>query len=542
MFKNNLLEICGKLQVQDLQMEFSENRLQLDNELSFLSPYFLGAYGENAQSLEKLLVEYFNEHIEWRKRFHPECKPPISTTMQNSEHNHDVYTQLSKELAKLTSKLKRTSPIYSPRNIGNMTSELMLPALLAQLISTFYNPDNNAGEAAEITVEMELSVGNQFAELFGFNTDPKKFPCAWGHLTSGGSDANYESLWNFRAVKYYPIALVTAAKIMDIDFKFENESNKRLSEYSAWELINFSIEKVIDLRHKIFTRVEAELGIASLKEFALQVEKNRLETLGPAQFFAEHIKIHQPVVLVPATAYDFWSKAMRLLGFGCASLIKVPVTQTMRMDCQELARILTKLNQQNIPVLAVIGILGTLEFGTIDPIHSVVRLQKSFSEKGLEFYIHVDASCGGYMKAILQKANGEIRSQKEVRNDFIHFPSESVYNSFAATKEVDSITLAPHSYGYLPQGTGAFVARNREIVKLLNHSEKNLLENNDNLDLLQLNRFILSGTKPGANAAALYVTHKVLPLNADYLGRVVRQSLRCAEYFYEKIKKLADKS
>ncbi|MBV1884855.1 MAG: pyridoxal-dependent decarboxylase, partial [Gammaproteobacteria bacterium] len=47
--------------------------------LDFLSPYFLGPYGENDDIFEKLLLEFFRDHVYWRRNFHPEDLPPIST-------------------------------------------------------------------------------------------------------------------------------------------------------------------------------------------------------------------------------------------------------------------------------------------------------------------------------------------------------------------------------------------------------------------------------------------------------------------------------
>lgn len=522
--------------------EVSENLdYQNNSNLSFFSPYFLGAYGENSDILEKLLVEFVRDHIYWRRNFHPEDVCPISPQMTQTPQYNESIALIRKELQSLTAKLKRTVPIYNPRYIGHMASDLMLPALLAQLITTFYNPNNSTNETGDVTIKMELEVGKQFAEMFGFNTNPELAPCAWGHLTSGGTDANYESLWNFRAVKYYPVALVEALKIMQLELDFKNDDFRNPLTYNPWELINLSIDDVLDLRHNLFEKIRRQLGENVLKEFSRLVEDNRLETLGPAQFFAEHWKYHQPVILVPSTAYDFWQKAMRLLGFGSASLVRVPLTHTMRMDDQELSRILTKLHSQNIPVLAVVGVLGTLDFGTIDPIHSIIDIQKSFAKQGLNFYIHVDASCGSYLKALFRGKNGANIPRENISSELNYFPSEQVYRAFTVLNQVDSITVAPHTFGYIPQGIGGFITRNREVVKLLNYREDNLLNKQDDIDFTQLSHYILDGAKPGANAAAAYVTHKVLPLDGEHFGRVIRQTVYACEYLFNLLKQLKQK-
>jgi glutamate/tyrosine decarboxylase-like PLP-dependent enzyme len=523
-------------QSQKVNQTITEASVKLTNDLQFLSPFFLGAYAENNDVLESLLVEFVRDHIYWRRNFHPEDTPPITPAMTNQTEYKASLAKVRLELHKLTAKLKRSVPFFNPRYIGHMSSDLMLPGLLAQLITVFYNPNNITDESGEVTLKMELEVGEQFARMFGFNTNKDSYPCAWGHLTSGGTSANYESLWNFRAAKYYPVAMVNAINTMQLCVDLV-EQNKP-ENYTPWQLINFSIDQVLNFRRAVFSAVEEKYGKDTLLQFICLLEKNRIEALGPSQFFAENIHIKQPVVIVPATAHYSWERAMRVLGFGSASLIKVPLTQAMRMDEKELGRLLDNLHSQNIPVLAVIGVLGTTEFGTIDPIHKIISIRQKYIDKGLNYYIHIDAAWGGYLTTIFRSPTGEITPRKDIRNKFSHFPSTRVYDSFNALKATDSITIDPHKLGYLPFGTGGFVARNKEIVKLLTVSADYVFENNDEPDFRQVGQYILEGSKPGANAAAAYVAHAVLPLDNENFGRIIRQTIRSAEYFYEQLNHL----
>jgi len=518
----------------------NSNDNHLTNNLKFLSPYFLGAYGENNDILENLLVEFVRDHIYWRRNFHPEDTPPITPQMMNDPSYQNGIAKIRTELHSLTAKLKRSVPFYNPRYIGHMSSDLMMPALLAQLITNFYNPNNITSEAGPVTLKMELEVGQQFAQMFGFNIDESKSPCAWGHLTSGGTNANYESLWNFRAAKYYPIAIKSAAEQVEIELDLELDSSdfKNLADYTYWELINFSIEKVLEFRQLALSTVASKYGENKLREFQQAIEENRIESLGPAQFYAEHWQLKQAVVIVPATAHYSWEKAMRVMGFGSASLVKVPLSDSMRMDEKELERIVNNMHSQNIPILAVIGVLGTTEFGTIDPIDEIVRLQKDLSDKGLNFYIHIDAAWGGYLTSMFRKSDGKLVPFEEMKQELSYFPSKRVYQSFAALTGADSITIDPHKQGYLPFGTGGFIAKNREVVRLLSTSADYVFSESENPDFLQVGQYILEGSKPGANAAAAYVAHRVLPLDAQNFGRVIRQTVRSAEYFFDQLKEL----
>ncbi len=526
------------------------DKKHLTNNLEFLSPYFLGAYGENNDILESLLVEFVRDHIYWRRNFHPEDTPPITPQMMNQPSYLDAMAKIRAELHSLTAKLKRSVPFYNPRYIGHMSSDLMMPALLAQLITNFYNPNNITGESGPITLKMELQVGEQFAKMFGFNTDESKYPCAWGHLTSGGTNANYESLWNFRAAKFYPVAIISALKQLNLDIEGDDVAHVGSSDnaelyhfrnsldYTCWELVNFSIEKVLTFRHFALKKVLAKYGEEKQLEYIHAIESDRIETLGPAQFFAEHWQIKQPVVIVPATAHYSWEKAMRVMGFGSASLLKVPLTDSMRMNEDELERIVRKLHSQNIPILAVIGILGTTEYGTIDPIDKILKLRKTVSSEGLDFYVHVDAAWGGYLTSIFRNEDGSFAAFDEIKNELDYFPSERVYQAFESLKDIDSVTIDPHKQGYLPFGTGGFIAKNREIVRLLSTNADYVFSQSENPDFEQVGQYILEGSKPGANAAAAYVAHSVLPLDNANFGRIIRQTVRSAEYFFDQLKLL----
>lgn len=516
---------------------------QLSNSLEFLSPYFLGAYGENNDVLEHLLVEFVRDHIYWRRNFHPEDTPPITPQMMNKPSYLDAMAKIRTELHSLTAKLKRSVPFYNPRYIGHMSSDLMMPALLAQLITNFYNPNNITGESGPVTLKMELEVGEQFAKMFGFNIDEKQSPCAWGHLTSGGTSANYESLWNFRAAKYYPTAVVKTVNQLDLELDIDIESSdfKNPKAYTPWELINFSIEKVLQFRQLTFNSVRAKYGEDKLIEFKKIIEENRIEFLGCAQFFAEHWQLKQAVVIVPATAHYSWEKAMRVMGFGNASLIKIPLTESMRMNEHELERIVNNLHSQNIPILAIVGVLGTTEFGTIDPIDEIIRIRKKVNASGFDFYVHVDAAWGGYLTSLFRKPCGGLVPLEEIKSELKYFPSSRVYDAFVALKDADSITIDPHKQGYLPFGTGGFIAKNREIVNLLTTRADYVFSETESPDFLQIGQYILEGSKPGANAAAAFVAHSVLPLDCKNFGRVIRQTIRSAEYFFDRLKELKKK-
>ena len=72
-----------------------------------------------------------------------------------------------------------------------------MPAILGYLSTMFYNPNNVAFEASPFTTQLELKVGQQMAQMMGYNIDEQNTeePLSWGHITCDGTVANLESLW-----------------------------------------------------------------------------------------------------------------------------------------------------------------------------------------------------------------------------------------------------------------------------------------------------------------------------------------------------------
>ena len=54
-------------------------------------PFFVGAYGENDEFLEKIFLEFLRDHIYWRRNFHPEDRWRIPTQAQYSDDFFSVH-------------------------------------------------------------------------------------------------------------------------------------------------------------------------------------------------------------------------------------------------------------------------------------------------------------------------------------------------------------------------------------------------------------------------------------------------------------------
>lgn len=486
-----------------------------------IHPLFLGPYGENDGLLEKLVVEFLRDHVYWRRNFHPEDPPAIPTGAAGEPAFRDFEARMRRELHSLSASLKRSVPFHSPRYIGHMVSDLLLPGLAAQYLTLPYNPNNVSLDAAPVTIDLELKVGLQLARMFGYMDDPARPDCAFGHLTSGGTLANFQSLRLALALKAFPVALraigAPGLDVPDDDWTAFNLTPAAtvvlLDQWNAW------------LEH---------CPTAQRRQWRQRYTAERLETLGLADFLARHPQLKSPRVLAPVTAHYSWSKGMKLMGLGRAQLELVP-ERGMRTDTDALEGLLERCERERQPVLMVVGVLGSTEFGTMDPVHDLVAARDRWAVRGLGFGVHVDAAWGGYLATLFREPDGSLRPLADMREEYRDFPATEVHAAFGALAHADSITVDPHKLGYIPYGAGAFLCRDQRAMALLAEEADYVFTPGEDGDFFkrfrQLGRYIPEGSKPGAAAAAVYVTHRVLPLDHANFGQLPRESILATEAF-----------
>jgi glutamate/tyrosine decarboxylase-like PLP-dependent enzyme len=495
-----------------------------------LDACFLGPYGENDALLEKLVVEFLRDHVYWRRNFHPEDPPAISTTAAQHPDYQAFEARMRRELHQLSAALKKSVPFHSPRYIGHMASDLLLPGLAAQILTLPYNPNNVSEDAAPVTVELEVKVGLQLAGMLGYVNDPQRADCAFGHLTSGGTLANYQALRLALAQKAFPVALL-AAGVPDLSLPEDVWSAFNLHPHAATALVD------------AWQTWLAQATPAERRRWQARVQGERIEQRGLAGFFAAHPTLKVPKVLAPITAHYSWSKGCKLLGLGRSQLELLP-ERGMRIDVDALDATLERCLRERQPVLMAVAVMGTTEYGTVDPIDAAVAARERFAARGLGFAVHVDAAWGGYLATLFRNADGSLRAREDVADGFAHFPSPEVYSAIAALGDTDSVTVDPHKLGYLPYGAGAFICRDHRAVALLSEEADYVFHGAAPKDYMgryrSLGQFIPEGSKSGATVAGVYVTHKVLPLDHAHFGLLPAQTIRAAEAFHARALRFAD--
>ncbi|HEX6745851.1 MAG TPA: pyridoxal-dependent decarboxylase [Longimicrobium sp.] len=499
-----------------------------------LASVFLGPKAENADVFERLLLEAVRDHVFWRRNFHPEDGFEVTEARKRTPAYERSITTLAQELMGLLGELKAGVPFFSPRYIGHMSSDLTMASLVGYFATLLYNPNNVAAEASPVTTRMELEVADQLARMIGY--DP---PRHWGHLTSGGTVANFEALWVARNVKYLPVAVRWAAdelSLADVGVRLPAGGGADLRAMDLWQLLNVTPTDALDLVEHFRERVGDPNAAAAA------VTRHSLAGLGYQEFgrrLAAQFGDSLPAaaVLVPSTAHYSWEKICRALGIGGAQLVHVPVDRRFRMDPDALRAGLATLAESRQPVIACISVIGTTEESAVDRLDLVAEVRDEAARRhGVAFHLHADAAWGGYAASITLGADGERRSYEQALADYAPepWPEEGVYRALAALGRTDSVTIDPHKLGFVPYPAGAVSFRDVRVRDLVAVEAPYVFHEGGNA-ASYIGRFILEGSKPGAAAAAVWMSHKVLPLDARGYGRLVGETARGAHLLHRRI-------
>jgi glutamate/tyrosine decarboxylase-like PLP-dependent enzyme len=501
---------------------------------------FLGPKGENADLVERLVLEALRDTVFWRRNFHPEDERMIPERIKRENEYQAAIDVLQHEFAGLLAKLKRDVPFYSPRYIGHMLGDQLLPATLGYFAAMLHNPNNVSLEGSPETTALEMEAAGELARLMGYEA------CPWGHITAGGTIANIEALWVARNLRYHGLACRNAAHELRLETvpitSRDGRSTDLLSGSNDWILLNLDIEETLALRERLIAAYVAQSGqerpvAARAVEECLR--RNTIAGLGIHGFFCrpEHSAMNPGVVIAPVTAHYSLAKAAEVLGLGREQILSIPVDARFRMDVESLRVRLQQCLDRQIPVIALVSVLGTTEEGSVDAVHEIAKMREDFGRQGFDFYHHCDAAWGGYLRTLLFDRNGN-RIDSLGAVDWL---GENVFHALQALDRTDSATIDPHKLGFIPYPCGAILFRNERVRDLISFDASYVFREQKESAKPFIGRYILEGSKPGAAAAACWLAQRVVPLNQGGHGQLVAATVQGAQALYLECRKLAGK-
>jgi tyrosine decarboxylase / aspartate 1-decarboxylase len=183
----------------------------------------------------------------------------------------------------------------------------------------------------------------------------------------------------------------------------------------------------------------------------------------------------------------------------------VPCDSRGRMDASALAK-----RTERGDIGTVVATMGTTATGSVDPLPEILDLGEKH-----RFRVHADAAYGGYF--VLAETLGEDAAR-----------------AFARIGETDSIVIDPHKHGLQPYGCGCVLFRDLGVGRLYKHDSPYTYFSSAELHLGEIS---LECSRPGAAAAALWATQRLLPLRrGGEFARGLECGRKAALALYEKLR------
>ncbi|MDI4651022.1 MULTISPECIES: pyridoxal-dependent aspartate 1-decarboxylase PanP [Pseudoalteromonas] len=170
-------------------------------------------------------------------------------------------------------------------------------------------------------------------------------------------------------------------------------------------------------------------------------------------------------VLVSERGHYSLGKTVDLLGIGRDNIVAIATGENNKVDVDAMRKKAHELEASGIKVMALVGVAGTTETGSIDPLNEMADLSK---ELGCHF--HVDAAWGG---ATLLSSN------------YRHLLS--------GIERADSITIDAHKQMYVPMGAGLVLFKDPAATDAIEHHAEYILRKGSK----DLGSHTLEGSRPG---------------------------------------------
>jgi len=242
---------------------------------------------------------------------------------------------------------------------------------------------------------------------------------------------------------------------------------------------------------------------------ALWIARNR--SLGPREGFEGVCKtgffkamqfngFTDAVVIGSALMHYSMNKSVDILGMGEQSLCKIPVDELFRVDLKQMEDAIIKFQADNVLIVAMVGIAGATETGSIDPLEEMAALCKKY---GIHF--HIDAAWGGPL-----------------------IFSEKHSHKLKGIEQADTVTLDGHKQLYMPMGCGLCFMREPELCDSIKKTANYIIRN----ESFDLGKFTLEGSRA---ANSLFLHSNMCILGVKGYGALVDRSVRLVRYMADTI-------
>jgi putative pyridoxal-dependent aspartate 1-decarboxylase len=218
-----------------------------------------------------------------------------------------------------------------------------------------------------------------------------------------------------------------------------------------------------------------------------------IEATGVAQAFARYA-CESAVIVGSRLMHYSIEKAAALLGLGTQGVLLLPVDGANRLDVQALQDCVTDCAARKRRIIAIVGVAGTTECGSIDPLDAIAEVALQH-----RIFFHVDAAWGGPLLF-----SGRYRRY------------------LAGIEHADSVVLDGHKQMYLPVAASALLLRDPRSARVIEKQSHYMLQEGSG----DLGRRTLEGSR---NGAALFFHAGLQLIGAEGYGFLMEENLRKAQ-------------
>jgi glutamate/tyrosine decarboxylase-like PLP-dependent enzyme len=553
-----------------------------------IGAWFLGPKGESHKLLLSMLKEALHHSIDGRESTYPEDPPwsdPDSIEYKTeSRIIQNNYKQLVRNLE------SHSVPFSSYRYQGHMLWDQTLPSVAGYFAALLYNQNNVAAEASPVTTALEMEVAHDLCTMVGFGGEEKIEP--WGHITCDGSMANIEAFWAGRNTKLYPFAVYAALKLeadleplntIEVEITGPTRQKKKIIDLDWWELLNLKGDVILELptilnceakKHNVDSAKLNLIKNYTVQQLGLITFGNLIDRIpGAKEGFSKALADIK--IIGPATGHYSLTKAVTLLGLGSSAFSKIKVLRDARMDIKHLKESVNLHLGNKLPIMTVVCVIGTTEESAVDNLEEVLNLREEMRTKGMDFFIHADAAWGGYFASLLNKPlenttadkrfkKYELEAKKKLKstspeqnfdaavafeqlqniagdNPNAHenfmFTEKTGLNEHTETqlrklKLADSITVDPHKSGFTLYPAGSLLYRDRRMPEMIQITAPVVYHDGD---APTVGVFGVEGSKPGAAAAGIYFSHRIIRPDQSGYGKILGKCTFNAKRFFSQL-------
>ena len=205
-------------------------------------------------------------------------------------------------------------------------------------------------------------------------------------------------------------------------------------------------------------------------------------------------------ILVSERGHYSLGKAADLLSIGRDNIVSIATDENNKVDVNAMRDAALALQQKNIKVMAIVGVAGTTETGSVDPLSELATLAAE-----LDCHFHVDAAWGG---------------ASLLSNKYRHL--------LKGIELADSVTIDAHKQMYVPMGAGMVLFKDPELAHTIAHHAEYILR----VGSKDLGSQTLEGSRPGM---AMLVHACLQIIGREGYEILINSSLEKARYFAELI-------